>query len=320
MTPQPENEHEPRREAEAGPDAATEPTHEVASKPTGAPETGSRLHVPAGHFYSPIVDTQDLQARQAQIWPANPSDPAGIDFNQESHIQLLTEVFPKYLPEYQYAEILEESAELTEFFTRNSQFSWLDSRSLFVLLRHWQPKRIIEVGSGFSTLLMADVNQRYFSGAIEITAIEPYPRAFLTSGRLGLKEVVVEKVQDVPLSWFDQLQAGDLLFIDSSHVSKTGSDVNRLFLDVLPRLNRGVRVHVHDVFFPGDYLQEWVLGEARSWNEQYLLQCFLAFNSAFKVLFGSNYAFTRHFELVRAALAHPKGAAFGGGSLYMERV
>ncbi|WP_170113412.1 class I SAM-dependent methyltransferase [Ahniella affigens] len=287
---------------------------------TQSPEEAARLHVPAGHFYSPIIDLQDLMARRDQVWPQNPVDPPGVDFNGASHIDLLTNVFPTFMPDYQYPEVLDESADLTQFFTRNSQFSWLDARALFVLLRHWRPRRVIEVGSGFSTLLMADVNRRFLDGASEITAIEPYPRDFLSTERLGLKDVVVKKVQDVPLAFFDQLQAGDLLFIDSSHVSKTGSDVNHLFLEVLPRLKSGVRIHVHDVFYPNDYLQDWVLGEGRSWNEQYMLQCFLAFNSAFRVIFGCNYAFTRHFELVRSALAHPNGAAFSGGSFYLERV
>jgi len=280
----------------------------------------SQLHFPPGHFYSPIIDRDDLSARQPQIWPDVPIDPPGIDFNLAEHERILTTIFPKFMPDYRYPEVLEESPELTDFFTRNSQFSWLDARALFVLLREWRPRRVIEVGSGFSTLMMADVNRRFLGGETHITAVEPYPRAFLANGLPGIAEVIVQKVQDVPLSLFDTLGRGDLLFIDSSHVSKTGSDVNRLFLDILPRLASGVRVHVHDVFFPHDYLKDWVLGEGRSWNEQYLLQAFLMFNAQFRVTFGCSYAFARCFESVRAALNHPNGAAYAGGSLYFERV
>jgi predicted O-methyltransferase YrrM len=280
----------------------------------------TKLHVPPGHFYSPIVDLDELHARSNAIWKEQPKDPIGIDFNQQSHRSILEHDFPRFMSHYDYAELLEESSELTQFFTQNTQFSWLDARALFVLLQTWRPNRIIEVGSGFSTLLMADVNRRFLEGGCEITSIEPFPRAFLRAENIGIHEVIEKKVQDVPLELFDQLEAGDLLFIDSSHVSKTGSDVNTLFLEVLPRLKPGVRVHIHDVFFPNDYLKDWVLVEGRSWNEQYLLQAFLTFNSGYKVLFGCNYAFVRFPERVLAALAHPSGHSFGGGSFYIERV
>lgn len=276
-------------------------------------------HVPPGHFYSPTIDVEDLTARAGTVWPEAPLDPPGIDFDADHHRHLLATDFPRFMPDYDYPERLEESAELDRFFTCNSQFSWLDARALFVLLRTWRPKRIIEVGSGFSTLLIADVNRRFLDGSCDITSIEPYPRAFLRAGHIGIREVIEKNVQDVALDVFDTLQPGDLLFIDSSHVSKTGSDVNRLFLEVLPRLRPGVRVHIHDVFFPHDYPRDWVLGEARSWNEQYLLQAFLMFNNSFRTLFGSNYAYVRCQSLLRDALALPGGRCFGGGSFYIER-
>jgi predicted O-methyltransferase YrrM len=279
----------------------------------------TRLHVPLGHFYSPIIDREELAGRANSIWRDDVVDPPGIEFNAASHLHILDHEFPRFIAEYDYPEHAKESAHLSQFFTQNSQFSWLDARALFVLLRAWRPRRIIEVGSGFSTLLMADVNRRFLDRSSEITAIEPYPRAFLRAGHIGVDTVLERRVQDVSIDFFERLEAGDLLFIDSSHVSKTGSDVNRLFLDVLPRLKCGVRVHVHDVFFPHDYPTDWVLGEGRSWNEQYLLQSFLAFNNGYRVLFGSSYAASRFPEQLRTALALPSGRIFGGGSFYMER-
>jgi hypothetical protein len=207
-----------------------------------------------------------------------------------------------------------------QFYTRNTQFSWLDSRALFVLLRQWRPRRLIEVGSGFSTLLSADVNHRFLDSVAEITCIEPYPRAFLRQSIPGLTRVIEDKVQNVPLAEFTNLQAGDILFIDSSHVAKTGSDVNFLYFEVLPRLAAGVRVHIHDIFLPHDYPREWVIDENRSWNEQYLLRALLMHSNAFRVVFGCSYAYWRFPELVRAALAHPQGHAFAGGSFWIERV
>jgi hypothetical protein len=111
----------------------------------------------------------------------------------------------------------------------------------------------------------------------------------------------------------------DVLFIDSSHVAKTGSDVNFLYFDVLPRLAKGVNVHVHDIFLPHDYPRHWVVDEKRSWNEQYLLRALLMYSSAFQVVFGCSYAFYAFPTLVQRALAFPDGRAFAGGSFWMRR-
>jgi hypothetical protein len=191
---------------------------------------------PSGHFYSPIIDTDELSARASELWPAEPPKVLGIDFNDAFHREVLTVDFPKHIVDYDYCEKEGEVKNEYDFFTQNSQFSWLDSRTAFVLLRKFKPSRIIEVGSGFSSLLMANVNRRFFDGRCSLTCIEPYPRPFLTAGVPGISEVIVKKVQEVPLSVFDALESGDILFIDSSHVSKTGSDVNYLFFEVLPRL------------------------------------------------------------------------------------
>jgi len=277
-----------------------------------------RMPHPVGHFYSPVVDPAEIATRAGSIWPTKP-EVLGIDFNDASHRNLLEQEFPKYFPKYDYQEHLEESPTLEAFFTQNSQFSWLDSRAFFVLLQAWRPERILEVGSGFSTLLAADVKRRFLDGRLDITCIEPYPRPFLKHGFDGLTRLIERKVQDVPLQEFERLQPGDILFIDSSHVAKTGSDVNFLYFEVLPRLNAGVRIHVHDIFFPHDYPRDWVIEQNRSWNEQYLLRALLMYTTAFDVVFSSSYAYWRFPELVRSALAYPDGRSFGGGSIWLTR-
>lgn len=274
---------------------------------------------PNGHFYSPVVDPTELAPHADRLWPTRP-EVLGIDFNDPMHEHILREVFPRQFSAYDYREKLAETPELTDFFTQNSQFSWLDCRTLFVLLREWRPRRLIEVGSGFSSLLVADVNRRFLDNSVDVTCVEPYPRAFLHDGLPGISRLVQAKVQDVPLATFAELDAGDVLFIDSSHVAKTGSDVNYLYFEVLPRLKPGVRIHIHDIFLPHDYPVDWVLRENRSWSEQYLLRALLMYSTGFRVLFGSNYAYWRYPELVRAALAHPRGHAFGGGSFWIERL
>jgi hypothetical protein len=268
-----------------------------------------------GHFYSPVVDPATLNA--ARVWPQHPQL-LGIDFNDASHQSILRETFPRFMVDYDYPE--HETAKLTRFYTQNPLFSWLDSRTLFVLLRAWQPRHLIEVGSGFSTLLAADVNHRFLDNATEITCIEPYPQEFLRQGIAGITRLIEAKVQDVPLVEFDRLHAGDILFVDSSHVAKTDSDVNFIFFEILPRLAKGVRIHFHDIFLPHDYPREWVIEENRSWNEQYLLRALLMHSSAFRLLFGGSYAHWRFPELVRDALAHPKGHILAGSSLWIERV
>ena len=153
------------------------------------------------------------------------------------------------------------------------------------MVRHFQPRRIIEVGSGFSSLVFGQAAAKNKSSAL--ICIDPFPHEFRKSNGIpALQSLIEKKVQDVDLEFFSQLESGDILFIDSSHTVKIGGDVNYLFLEVLPRLKAGVIVHVHDIFFPFEYRRDWVLEEFRFWTEQYLLQAFLIFNSEFEVLHG----------------------------------
>jgi len=277
------------------------------------------LFVPPGHFYSPIVDTQAVEADKARVWPQEPVA-AGIDWNDAGHRHLLTNVFPRHLPLYDYPEELPDGPDLAAYYTQNSQFSWLDSRTLFALLHEWRPRRIIEVGSGYSSLLIADVNRRWFDSAIDVTCIEPFPPAFLSHRIEGLSRLIDDKVQNVAVSEFSSLAAGDVLFIDSSHVAKTGSDVNHLYFDVLPALAPGVHVHLHDIFLPNDYLQSWAIDENRSWNEQYLVHALLMYSHGYRVEFGGAYAFHTFPDLVAKALALPNGRSFGGCSLWLTKL
>lgn len=274
---------------------------------------------PPGHFHSPIVDPDALAARAESIWPTDP-EVLAIDFRPSEHRRILREVFPRFIADYDYAELQSETATEAEYFTNNGQFGWLDSRALFVLLRDLPPRRMIEVGSGFSSLLTANINRRWFNGEIEVDCIDPYPRPFLEGDVPGIGQLIRERVEHLDLAFFARLEAGDVLFIDSSHVAKTGSDVIFLLFEVLPRLKAGVRVHLHDIFLPHDYPKDWVLGENRSWNEQYVLRALLMYSTAFRVVFGSSYAFTRFPDLVASALGVPPGEGFGGGSFWIEKV
>lgn len=289
------------------------------SAPPASAAPRSAWQFPNGHFYSPVIDPDEVRAASGRIWKDAP-DVVGIDFNAEGHRELLRGVFPRYLPDYDYPATLPEGAQTDRFYDRNPAFGWLDSRALFVLLRHWKPQRIVEVGSGYSTLLMADVNRRFLDGATRIRCIEPYPPSFLAPLPAGIAELVKSRVQDVPLAFFADLAAGDVLFIDSSHVSKTGSDVNHLLFEVIPRLAAGVRIHFHDVFLPFEYPREWVLDLGLHWNEQYLVRALLTLNERFRIAFGSTYASRMHAQDVCAALSLAPGSVYGGGSLWIEKL
>ena len=195
---------------------------------------------PDGHFYSPVVDASEAARDAGRIWPASTKPVRGVDLNHAGHERLLREVFPSLLEGYDYPTAGPADEVLERFYDFNGQFERQDPRVAFCLLQMIRPRRIVEVGSGYSTLLMADVNRRLLGGSAAITCIEPFPRPFLRrAGAAGDIELIEERVQSVDESIFATLADGDVLFVDSSHVSKTGSDVNRLILDILPILAPG---------------------------------------------------------------------------------
>jgi hypothetical protein len=268
-----------------------------------------------GHFYSPVVDAAAIAREAGRVWPEQP-EVLGLDFDDRSHVALLTDAFPRFLPQFDYPAVTDRS-QPARYCLDNPQFAWLDARALFVMLRTLRPARMIEVGCGHSSLLTADVNTRWLAGGMEFTCIEPYPPAFLGQPIAGITRLLPQRVQDVPLAEFARLGAGDVLFIDSSHVAKTGSDVNHLYFEVVPRLQPGVVIHIHDIFLPDDYPKDWVLKERRSWNEQYLVRALLMWSKGLEVVFGCSYAMRRHTELVARALG---GTVMGGGSLWLRRI
>jgi len=268
------------------------------------------FHVTPAHFYQPIPDTQSLPET---LW-TQPSELVGIDMNEAMQLDLLRRHFPKFRDEYaRFAT--EPSGEQNRFHLGNELFDGVDALVAYCMVRHFQPQLIIEVGSGFSSLVLGDAVAKNTDSSL--ICIEPYPREFLRKGFAGLRSLIEKKVQDIDLEFFSQLQAGDVLFIDSSHTVRIGGDVNYLFLEVLPRLKPGVIVHVHDIFLPFEYRRDWVLDELRFWAEQYLLQAFLTFNSEFEVLIANNYLNYYHQQDLEAAFPHLE--SWGGGSFWMRR-
>jgi hypothetical protein len=205
-----------------------------------------------------------------------------------------------------------------EYHAGNEFFSLGDAWALQAILRDQGPARVIEVGSGWSSLVTARVSRECLDGKVDFTCIEPYPPDFIAAGVDGISRLIASPVQDVPVDRFRELRAGDVLFIDTAHVIKTGGDVQYLYHEVVPRLRPGVVIHIHDVFLPWDYPEDWVLG-GRGWNEQYLVQSFLAFNDAFEVLLGVAWLCRAHPELLKSAMPGFDPVRQGGGSLWLRR-
>jgi len=251
------------------------------------------IHLTPNHFYSPIPDTASLKAHPLHHQPELP----GFDWQVEKQLDLLQK-FQKFSAEY-ITFPAEASPEIPPyaFHFNNGMYDYLDALVLYCMVRYLQPRLILEVGSGYSTRISAQA--AIHNGGTEVIAIEPYPDSVLQAGFPGLTSLIDKKIEDIDLSMFKRLGENDILFIDTSHVIKTGGDVNYLYLEVLPRLHKGVVVHIHDIFMPEDYPLWWITDRTLFWNEQYLLQAFLTNNSEFQVTLANNYLRLKYLDQIK---------------------
>ena len=232
---------------------------------------------PFNFYESPFPDTVRIHAKEEKLFRLDNAI-SGIDFQLDKQIE--------YLEKFQRIPLLpwkDETSEGLRYYYNNGWFSKGCAHALYFMMNCLQPKRIIEVGSGFSTAVMMDTNQSCMGSRIEITCIEPNPHR-LERLRKGTDELCVykEELQDISVDFFETLQKDDILFIDSSHVSKFDSDVNYIFFKILPVLKKGVFIHFHDIFYPFTYPSEWVYA-GRAYNEMYLLRAFLMHNLQYTI-------------------------------------
>lgn len=241
-----------------------------------------------GHYYSayPIVDEVISKPDNAKIDMRH--EIQGIDFNENVQYEMLKKMMAYYDKVFPWIAIDDEKSSNYRYKRGNDCIFDGDAVGLFCMLNTIRPKRLIEVGSGHSSAVTLDVNEYCFDNRMSLHFIEPYADRFKSilkeSDNVDLQEV---GLQDIDLSYFDQLEAGDILFIDSTHVSKAGSDVNYLFFEILPRLKSGVIIHLHDIFYPFEYPHEWVK-RGMVWNELYLLRAFLQYNDDFEIIYFQN--------------------------------
>ncbi len=240
------------------------------------------------HYYEPLINPK----KHLEVPSGRDRDLPGLDLNEEGQLDLLQA--------FTYQEELlsfpmEASGELS-FHYNNHSFESGDAEYLYNMVRYFKPARIIEIGSGHSSLLVKNAleynRKESPEYACKHTCIEPYEMPWLE--KTGV-EVIRKKVEEVDLSFFKNLRKEDILFIDSSHMIRPQGDVLREYLQILPILHPGVIVHIHDIFTPADYPDEWIYGH-RFWNEHNLLEAFLSFNTAFKVIGAVNYLHHHHRE------------------------
>ena len=276
-------------------------------------------HVTPVHYYSAVPNIAELEDT---LW-SEPRPPVGIDMREGVQLELLESVSARYRDELDRLPRDAPTADCP-FYLNNGNFFGVDAAMLYGMVRKHRPQRIVEIGSGFSTLLSSlaiQKNMEEDSGyECRFVAIEPFPKSELLSQCRNLSELIESPVQRVPLDRFGELGADDILFIDSSHVSKLGSDVNRELLEIVPRVGNGVLVHVHDVFIPFEYPRNWAAEEGWFWNEQYLLQAFLSFNSSFEIVWAGCYMHWKFPERVEAAFGPYETRPAPPASLWMRRV
>ena len=260
------------------------------------------LFVPPGHFYSPIYlheENSDYRFSKEIL---------GIDFNDQVQLDFLKEICSHtvYIPE--------NKIEGFRYFSSNDQFADGDAFFYTGVLASRQPKKIVEIGSGYSSALVLDhIDNSVLENLDDFTLIEPYPDRLLSllDKELLQFNLIENKVQECNLDLFRQLNDGDILFIDSSHVAKTNSDVLFEIFEIFPRLNKGVLVHIHDIFYPFEYPLNWI-HEGRSWNEIYMLRAWLSNNKSVSIKFFADYIYKEHPEIY-SNFVPPSIKNHGGG-------
>jgi predicted O-methyltransferase YrrM len=269
---------------------------------------------PPGHFYSPIPDLREIDLDASRLFGEHNLPLVGINLRPEDQIRTFNTISERVA----ITEFSEEKIPQRRYYSQNNQYGLTDAYTLVGMLRMLRPRRVIEVGSGFSSAVMLD--SLPVEDSPRFTFVEPFPARLQTLLRPEDDvrfELLERRIQDVPLSTFATLQANDLLFIDSSHVVKTGSDVVYLLTDVLPRLGSGVVVHIHDIFFPFELPEIWVRN-GHGWSENYLLKAFLQFNTAFEILLFLSWMHNQSPDVlcsIDSRLMHG-----GGSSIYLRKI
>ncbi len=274
------------------------------------------IHVLPVHYYSAIPDTRALRKKD-ELWTRE-LPLAGIYFNVNEQKVFVKTVTSSFKNEY-FSFSRERTDNPLEYYLNNGSFGFVSGQMHYSILRFFKPKKVIEVGSGYSTLVSIAALERNTSEGhnCKFITIDPYPPQLLI--KATNITLISQKVEDMDIGFFTSLSENDLLFIDSSHTVKIGGDVNFLILEVLPKLKKGVIVHIHDIQFPYDYFKSYALQNHYFFQEQYLVQAFLMYNSAFKILWCASYMHYKYPALMAEYFSpHPSNRV--PTSLYIKKV
>ncbi len=267
------------------------------------------------HYYSPVPDLNRLPPGALEArFPLH-----GIEMHDEAQLAFL-----KTLKAYagEYDAFAGRTQPLTDGrWYLGGPFARPDADSAYAMVRHLKPKRIIEIGSGFSTLAMSEacLKNKAEGHPVEFISIDPYPSYVLSHKPAGLTRHIAEPLESLPLALFEGLGENDILFIDSTHIIRPGSDVEYEYFHLIPKVGTGAWVHVHDIFLPKPYPPNWITEEHIFWNEQHLLAAFLAFNKSFTVTLALNFLCDKYPDAIRdtfQAMAPTPQA----GSFWFKRV
>ena len=259
------------------------------------------LSVTPVHFYFPVPNLNQLRP---DTWPGGRGESV-VDYDIPAQLVRL-EGWQQYANEWDFSR----PRGRYDFHLNNGFFETVDAEVAYSILRERKPRRVIEVGGGNSTRLMASALRKNAEegSSGELVSIEPHPDDLLRSGFPGLTKLLPVRVQEMPPQFFDQLEAGDVLFLDSSHVVALGSDVVFEILEILPRLKPGVIVHFHDIFMPAEYPEKFVKQNLCFWGEQYMLQAFLCGNRNFRVVWSGSMMQLAYPKVLRSVFPRWQGS------------
>lgn len=263
------------------------------------------------HYYEPQFDNRNPKPDFSKDRKL-----PGIDWNISGQLEFLE----RFVFSQELADIPLKKSKNIEFYLNNGAFEAGDAEYWYQIIRTIKPRRIFEIGSGNSTLMAINaIKQNHVSDPdykCEHICIEPYEMPWLEQSGVS---VIRSKIEDVELSFFSKLQENDILFIDSSHIIRPQGDVLFEYLELLPSLNNGVIVHIHDIFSPKNYPKQWLQDEIRFWNEQYLIEAFLTCNSTWKIIGALNYLHHNHYAELKTVAPYLTSER-EPGSFYIQKI
>jgi Methyltransferase domain len=243
-----------------------------------------------GHYYSSIPDLNDIRNRRSKIFKKTGIDIKGINLRKEEQFTLL-EQFLIYYKDIPY-DFQNAASTNTRYQINGAFYRYSDVVMLYSMMRHFQPSKIIEVGSGYSSAVILDTNELFLNSAASLTFIDPYITRLLSLLKEEDKKkcrIIQSIIQDIDPDTFRSLERNDILFIDSSHTSKVGSDLNYILFEILPVLKSGVIIHFHDIYYPFELPEHWVFEKKWFWNENYILRAYLTDNERYDIINFNSY-------------------------------